>query len=194
MLHSDFWMWFNEGWKHIISVSALDHILYIVALCVAFTLKDFKKIIIIVTAFTIGHSITLLLVSTNIIDINTKWVEFCIPITIAITALLNIVRKSEKPLPLYILYSMAVFFGFIHGMAYGVNSISSLYTTNEIIPLALAFNLGVEVGQLIVVIVTVFFIWVVIKQLKFDEKVWRIFLSSIILVYAIYLAIKNNPF
>jgi hydrogenase/urease accessory protein HupE len=193
MLHSDFSMWFNEGWKHILTLNALDHILYVVALCISFSLSDWKKILVLITAFTIGHSITLLLVTLNILDINTKWVEFCIPITIAITALLNIIRNKNKQHPLYLLYSFALFFGFIHGMAYGVNSISSLYSTSEIIPLTLAFNLGIELGQLAIVLIILLLNWVVLVQLKFNEKIWRIFLSSIILVYAVYLAINNLP-
>jgi hydrogenase/urease accessory protein HupE len=193
MLHSDFWMWWNQGWQHIISLSALDHILYVVALCLAFTTKDWKKILLLITAFTIGHCATLILVSVGVIDINTKWVEICIPITIAITALLNIIRKNNKQHPLYIMYSFALFFGLIHGMAYGVNSISSLYNNNEVLPLTLAFNLGVEVGQIAIVIATLYLNWAVTKQLGFNEKIWRIFLSSIILVYAIYLAINNIP-
>lgn len=192
-MSTDFNMWFLEGSHHILTLDALDHILYILALCLAYQLNDWKKMLLLITAFTIGHSITLLLVSLQMVNINSKWVEFFIPITIAITALLNIVYQKDMNRPSVILYSLALFFGFIHGMAYGANTIGSLYAGKEAVWLVLAFNLGVEVAQILVVISFSLLTYCVVNIIQLPRKYWKISLSSIILVYSIFLTIKNLP-
>jgi HupE / UreJ protein len=190
---NDFTFWFKEGTHHILNIEALDHILYIVVLAIAFTLKQWKKVLLLITAFTLGHSVTLYLTSLQYIDIKTNWVEFFIPITIAVTAFTNMLQKEAQPSNIVIKYLLALFFGFIHGMAYGANSIGSLYSGNEAIRLIFAFNIGVELAQIIIVGITLTLSYFIIYILKVNKNYWKISLSSIILVYAVYLAIKNLP-
>jgi hypothetical protein len=189
----DFSIWLNQGLQHILSFSALDHIFYITLLSISFPIKEWKKIVILVTAFTIGHSLTLILVSFQIITIDQKWVEFLIPITIAITALLQILSKKTTPIQVYYLYILSLFFGLIHGMAYGANSIASLYNGKEMLWLIFAFNLGVEVAQICIVLIVFLMFYIIEKYLKKYTSIIKISLSSIILVYAIFLAIKHLP-
>jgi hydrogenase/urease accessory protein HupE len=183
--------WFNQGLSHILSWSALDHILYIGALCICFSYRDWKKVCLLITAFTLGHSITLYLTSLDYISINTKWVEFCIPITISITALLTIFQKTNNHQKLSMLYILALFFGFIHGMAYGANSIGSLYKGSQAVWLVLAFNVGVELGQLMVVLAVLFISYLATIFIK--KTYWQKGSSALILLYATYLTIKNIP-
>jgi hydrogenase/urease accessory protein HupE len=183
--------WFAQGIEHILSWQSLDHILYISALCIGFSVKDWKKLGILITAFTLGHSITLYLTSLDYVTINTQLVEFCIPITIAVTALLNIFSKTNSQQKLSTLYVLVLFFGFIHGMAYGANSIGSLYKGAQAVWLVLAFNVGVEIGQL--VIVTTMLILSYFITLKIKKNYWQKAGSLLIFIYAIYLAIKNIP-
>ncbi len=190
---TDFTFWFKEGIHHILNIEALDHILYIVALTLVFNIKEWRKVLFIITAFTIGHSITLFLTSLQYIDIKTNWVEFFIPVTIAITAITNITKKETTNNSIYIKYLLALFFGFIHGMAFGANSITSLYNGNEALQLVFAFNIGVEIAQLIIVILTLLLGYFVINILKLHKNIWKISLSSFILIYAVNLAIKNLP-
>ena len=93
---SDFAFYFKLGWQHIISTDALDHQLFILALACVYTLKDIKRVLILVTAFTIGHSLTLALSVTDVIRFPSKWVEFLIPCTIFITALNNLCSKYVR--------------------------------------------------------------------------------------------------
>ncbi len=192
-MDSNFQFWFQYGIQHILSIDAVDHILYITALCIAFNLKSYKKILELITAFTIGHSITLLLTALNYININTSWVEFAIPLTIASTCVVNMINHNKLKQPILFQYSTALFFGFIHGMAYGAISVSSLYSGSEAVLLVLAFNLGVELAQLLVVTIVLSVSYIVVTKLKLPNKYWVLCLSSIILCYAIYLAIKNIP-
>ncbi|MBL7727047.1 MAG: HupE/UreJ family protein [Dinghuibacter sp.] len=194
MFHPDFGLWFNEGVRHILSAGALDHILFITALCIAYRVGEWKKTVLLVTAFTIGHSITLAAVALRYIQVNSAWVEFAIPLTIAFTAARQVFqpRTSAKADP--VLYGTALIFGFIHGMAYGANPIGSLYTVREAVPLVLGFNLGIELAQLVVVAVVMLLSYLVVRLCKLPERKWQLLLSSCILIYAVYLCIKNNPF
>ncbi len=189
----DFKLWFEEGVKHILTLSALDHILYLIALCLCFSIRDWKKVLVLITAFTIGHSITLFLTTLEYISINTKLVEFCIPLTIASTAIINMLQKENNTQRIGFLYVLALFFGFIHGMAYGVNAIGSLYTGQEAIINVLGFNIGIELAQLLIVLVILMLSYLFITIIKINKNYWRIGISSIILVYAVYLSFQNFP-
>ena len=108
----DFLFYLNLGWEHIISLDALDHQLFVLALIAVYSFNDIKKILILVTAFTIGHSITLALSTFNIVRINSAWVEFLIPLTIVITSLDNILMKNKKNTLMKANYYLALIFGF----------------------------------------------------------------------------------
>ena len=90
---SDFGFYFSLGWEHIISWDALDHQLFILALAAIYLLKDWRQVLVLVTAFTIGHSLTLALTVLNIIHFPSDWIEFLIPCTIVATAITNLFQK-----------------------------------------------------------------------------------------------------
>src|ERR1700710_1660029 len=115
---SDFAFYFKLGWEHIISKDALDHQLFILALACVYTIKDIRRVLILVTAFTIGHSLTLALSVYDIIRFPSKWVEFLIPCTIVITAISNLFQKKFTPKSIRINYFLALFFGLVHGMGF----------------------------------------------------------------------------
>ncbi len=186
-----FTFWYTLGIEHILAWDGLDHILYVVALSLHFNTTQWRKLLVAITAFTVGHCITLYLTALDIISINTAWVELCIPITIAITALINICTTSKVKY-LYI-YLLAVFFGFIHGMAYGASAVAAFAQGADAVYYLLAFNIGVELGQIIVVAITLGIAYIVLHIAKLPLRIWQVSLSSIILVYAIYLTIKNLP-
>jgi len=149
---NDFKLYFGLGTEHILTWEALDHILFVTALCLRYGWKDWKKVAVLVTAFTIGHSITLALSALSYINVPTKWIEFFIPITIAITAINNILQKQgEQPKGLPVIYFFALFFGLIHGLAYA-SSFLDLEGKQDLVAHLLAFNLGIELAQLLVVV------------------------------------------
>ena len=114
----DFGLYFELGWEHIIGKNALDHQLFIAALAAIYLLKDWKQVLILVTAFTIGHSLTLALSVLDVIRVPGEWVEFLIPLTIVITACTNLFQKEFTPRTIRINYFLALFFGLIHGMGF----------------------------------------------------------------------------
>jgi hypothetical protein len=148
---NEFVMYFQMGWQHIVDWEGMDHILFIAALCAVYLLEDWRKVLVLVTAFTIGHSITLALSVTNVVFIKSSVIEFLIPVTIAITAFSNVIRKQTVPNKLQINYFFAGFFGLIHGMGFSGYLKSLLGTQTNIVRPLLAFNLGLEFGQIMIV-------------------------------------------
>src|SRR5258708_33855156 len=116
MKMQDFAFYFSWGWSHIISRDALDHQLFIAVLSAIYLLKDWKQVLVLVTAFTIGHSLTLALSVFDLVRFNRNWVEFLIPCTVVITAISNLMQKKFTPKSIPINYFLAIFFGLIHGM------------------------------------------------------------------------------
>lgn len=188
--------YFTLGWEHIISWDALDHLLFLLALTAGYTVKDLKKVIILVTAFTIGHCITLLLGGFFGAIISEKWVEFLIPLTIVLTAILGIFRsqKSNTHIPDLALYLSAAGFGLIHGMGFA-STARVLISSHESLLLALlGFNIGVESGQLVVVSLLLIASSVVLNVFKISQKYWVIAVCSIVLVLALKICAERIPF
>src|SRR5215211_4882222 len=148
----DFWLYFQLGLEHILDWQGYDHMLFIAALCLRYLLKDWRKVLILVTAFTIGHSITLALSVLSYINIPSAWIEFLIPVTIVITALSNLFQPNTEPKRKFpLIYFYALFFGLIHGLGFSNYLKSLLGRGTSVVSELLAFNLGLEAGQLIIV-------------------------------------------
>jgi len=190
---SDFGFYFKLGWEHIISVGALDHQLFILALAAIYILKDWKQVLILVTAFTIGHSITLALSVFDIIRFSAKWVEFLIPCTIVFTAIINLFQKKFTPRSVRINYFLALFFGLIHGMGFA-NSIRFMLASDQSIGWGLfGFNIGLEVGQIAVVLSILLFSTILISLFKVNRRDWVIFASAGIFGLALKMALERIP-
>lgn len=190
---NDFAFFFNLGWEHIISSDALDHQLFILALSAIYLVNDWKKVLILVTAFTIGHSLTLALSAFEIIWVSSNWVEFLIPLTIVITSFLNLI-KTEKHYGQYKLqYALALFFGLIHGLGFANTIRLMLVKTQSITMPLLSFNIGLEVGQLIVVGLILLMSYLIVNKLKLKRKWWVWSLSAIAFCVAGYICIERWP-
>src|ERR1700733_12432117 len=141
---NEFKLYFGLGTDHILTWEALDHILFVAALCLRYLIKDWRKVVVLVTAFTIGHSITLALSALGLVQVATRWIEFLIPLTIVATAINNMVQKTgqvDHPSRLPLIYFFALFFGLIHGLAFA-SSFLSLEGREGLVLHLLAFNLG----------------------------------------------------
>ena len=190
----DFVFYFPWGWKHIISWDALDHQLFIAALTAIYLLKDWRQVLILVTAFTIGHSLTLALSVFDIVRFNRNWVEFLIPCTIVITAISNLFQKKFTPRSIRINYFLALFFGLIHGMGFA-NAIRITLATGQNIGWGLfGFNLGLEAGQIVIVLIILIVSKIVQELLKVNRREWVIFLSAAVFSLALKMAIERIPF
>ena len=170
---------FITGWEHIVDINAYDHLLFVMTLCAAFQLKQWRQILVIITAFTIGHSCTLILSSLKLVPSNSAIIETLIPITIMITAIANIVnyKKENKKSDVRVKYGIALAFGLIHGLAFANNFKFMLMSDDIVMPL-FVFNLGIEIGQLFIVLLFMIVLWLysyVLKKKHFD---WNLFFSG----------------
>ena len=189
----DFLFYLQLGWEHIISKDALDHQLFILALIAIFSFRDWKKVLILVTAFTIGHSLTLVLSALDVFRFPSDWVEFLIPCTIVFTALDNIIfSKNEKKL-IQLNYYLALLFGLIHGMGFA-NSVRMMLASEQDITLPLfGFNVGLELGQIVVVAIALFLHYIFSEVLKLSNKIWIYIISVPIFIFALKMALERIP-
>lgn len=176
---SDFSLYFQLGISHISDLKGYDHILFIVALCAAYAFSEWRKVLILVTAFTIGHSLTLALSTLRYLVVPSAIIEFLIPVTILFTALSNVIQKQDRPGNKSILnYALALFFGLIHGMGFS-NYLRQLMgmEDNIFVPL-LAFNLGLELGQVLIVGAFALLSFFILSLFKYPHREWKIFVSG----------------
>ena len=189
----DFSMYFGLGWDHIISRDALDHILFILALAVIYRFEDWRRVVILVTAFTIGHFLTLILSVTDVIRANSEWVEFLIPLTIVITALFNLLKPSLQSVTNAFPYILALSFGLIHGLGYA-NAIRFLLVEEQSLGWSLfAFNLGLEIGQIVVVLAALIIGELVLRYTPLQRRYWVVIVSSIVILVAMNMVIDRIP-
>ncbi len=190
----DFIFYLKLGWEHIISLDALDHQLFVLVLVAVYSFGDWKKILVLVTAFTIGHSITLALSTLDIIRISSDWVEFLIPLTIVITAFDNIIFKGNQSKLMRINYFLALFFGLIHGMGFANTARMMLAKEQNLFMPLLGFNIGLELGQIVVVTAFLMLLFVVIKIFRVHKKDWIMFISSGVFALALKMTLERLPF
>ena len=173
-------LYLKLGFDHILDLAGFDHMLFLVALCAVYRLDQWKRLLVLVTAFTIGHSVTLALSAFGTITIPSEIIEFLIPTTILITALQNVVNRpsSESATGMRKHYAMALFFGFIHGMGFS-NYFRALLMSDDNITLPLlGFNLGIEIGQLVIVGIIVSIAYALNRVLAVKQRDWNLFVSG----------------
>lgn len=185
------WNYFKLGFEHILDLNGYDHILFLIALCLPFVLKDWKKVLLLATAFTIGHSITLACVTFDLLKVSFSLVEFLIPVTIAFTALYDLINKNKR---IKMSYFWALFFGFIHGMGFSNFLRSSVIPGEEsqLVYQLLVFNIGIEIGQIIIVILTLCALTLIQRLTKeykiFKRPAYIVILGIAIAAWSLYMA------
>lgn len=190
---SDFIFYFKLGWEHIITIEALDHIFFIMALAAIYLIRDWRQVIILITAFTIGHTITLVLSSLQIVEVPSSWVEFLIPCTIVFTALSNLFQKTFTPKAIRINYFLALFFGLIHGLAFA-NTLRMLLASDQSFAWSMfSFSIGLEFGQIAIVFLILLLAQFFVGFAKIARRDWVIFLSSAVMALALQMAIERWP-
>lgn len=191
---NDFSLYFPLGVEHILSFSALDHILFITALCIRYQWQNWRQLLVLVTAFTIGHSVTLALSTLNIISLPTALTEFFIALTIFITALNNLSKKSLQPNTKYpLIYFYALFFGLIHGLGFSSLLKNMLGKNENILGELLSFNLGIEVAQLVVVTVILTLSFIFVSLLRRNRREYIVFVSGGIAALAVEMIVTRFP-
>lgn len=190
-----FQLYLKLGINHIIDIQGYDHVLFIIALCIVYPVKHWQKLVLLITAFTLGHTITLALATFEILNISTNLIEFLIPATIFFTAFMNLIQKSEKIHNFYhnIKYIAALFFGLIHGLGFS-NYLQSLLGKEESIILPLfAFNLGIEIGQLLVLSLILGLTLIFVDLFGIKRREWIIGFSGAAIGISIILMLERIP-
>jgi len=187
---SQFEMYLRLGFQHIIDVHGYDHIVFVLVLCAAYSLNQITKVLILITAFTIGHSLTLALSTLNIVTIPSDIIEFLIPATILVTALSNVLplRAGNRRF----IYVTTLFFGLIHGLGFS-NYLKELMgrESNILTPL-LAFNIGLELGQILILSIYFLIMLGTVYLFKVRHDFWRIYVSGAGFGIALILLIENK--
>ena len=168
------------GFEHIANLNGYDHILFLVVLCAVYQINQWRNILILVTAFTIGHSITLFIVSLDFFSIPSRIIKLLIPVTILITSLQNVIniKQIENSTRMGKNYFMALFFGLIHGMDFSNYFKALIMSPDEIVIPLLGFNIGIELGQLLIVLFIVLISFIFLNIIKIKHLKWNLFISG----------------
>ncbi|MEO8534432.1 MAG: HupE/UreJ family protein [Flavobacterium sp.] len=191
---SQFWIYFQIGLKHVLDIHAYDHVLFLIALTVPYTFKDWKRILLLVSVFTIGHTVALVLSVFGVIAVKVNIVELLIPITILITALYHLFTagKASKNDGLNLIFFVTLFFGIIHGLGFSnyFKTILGGSATSKLLPLG-EFALGIEVAQLVVVFVALLLSYIVQTVFRFSKRDWALVMSAFIIGVVIPMIIDS---
>ena len=191
---SQFWIYFQIGLKHVLDINAYDHVLFLIALTVPYLFKDWKRIFLLVSIFTVGHTLALILSVYGIIAIKVNTVEFLIPITILVTALYHFFTagKTSKNDSINLVFFITLFFGIIHGLGFSnyFKTILGGSATSKLLPLG-EFALGIEAAQLIVVFVVLVISYIVQTVFRFSKRDWALVMSAFVIGVVIPMIIES---
>lgn len=192
---SEFWIYFQIGLKHVLDINAYDHVLFLIALTIPYAFKDWKRILLLVTVFTVGHTLALLLSVFGIIAVKANIVEFLIPITILITAVFHLFTagKASKNESVNLIFFVTLFFGIIHGLGFSnyFKTILGGTASSKLVPL-LEFALGIEVAQLIVVFVVLIVSYIVQTVFRFSKRDWALVMSAFVIGVVIPMIVEST--
>ena len=191
---NDWQIWFTTGIEHILDLNGYDHMLFVGLLVFTYPVSEWKKLIWLITAFTFGHSLTLALSVTNIIKVPQQYTEVLIILTIIFTAIYLLFTSKNTAKGGSVIYLIICCFGLIHGLGFSYLLKAMLGTNESIFTPLLMFNLGLEVGQIVVVILMVLVLLLIGKFAKTIEWHFKVVTISVILVVALilcYLRVLN---
>lgn len=190
---NSFQLYFQLGLQHILDIHGYDHILFVLALCAVYIPRDWRKIVVLVTAFTIGHSLTLALATFKVVQVNSDLIEFLIPVTIAITSFITILRpRPSSGKGININYAFALVFGLIHGLGFSNYLRGLLGKEASIWQPLLAFNLGLELGQLVIVGVFLLVTSILVGIAGVSRKEWTLIVASMVFGVALMLMLETK--
>ncbi|MDG1105774.1 MAG: HupE/UreJ family protein [Cyclobacteriaceae bacterium] len=194
---SEFRLYLDLGVFHILDFAGYDHMLFVMAIATIYLINDWRKVLVLVTAFTIGHSITLALATLELIKYDLELIEFLIPLTISITALANLFTRDRRRFEVtqrkgYINYFFAGFFGTIHGLGFSSYLKVLLGAEQNIIKPLFAFNIGLEIGQMVIMILFLMLSTVFVDFFGVDRRDWKLIISSIILGISVTLILGTD--
>ncbi|MDO1501926.1 HupE/UreJ family protein [Winogradskyella maritima] len=192
----EFWFNVKYGINHVLDVNGHDHVLFLMVLAVPYLFKDWKRVLLLVSLFTLGHTLSLVLAAYDVVSVNGKLVEFLIPVTILIMAVYNVFTagKKDKGKSVGLLLFSALFFGLIHGLGFAREFTMVFGDSDNKVLSLVEFALGIEIAQIIIVFVVLFFGFLFQTLFRFSRRDWVMVLSSVVVGLVIPMLIENNIF
>lgn len=191
----EFWFNVQYGINHVLDINAYDHVLFLIVLTIPYLFKDWKRVLLLVSVFTLGHTLSLVLAAYNVVQVNGELVEFLIPITILIVALFNVFTagKGAQKEKIGVLFFSTLFFGLVHGLGFAREfQILVGGTGNKLITL-LEFALGIEMAQIIIVFIVLFLGYLIQTIFRFSKRDWIMVISAMVVGLVIPM-IMNSDF
>lgn len=190
----NFWFNVEYGINHVLDINAYDHVLFLIVLTVPYVFKDWKRVLLLVSLFTLGHTLSLVLAAYNVVSVNATMVEFLIPITILIVALFNVFTsgKGAQREKVGILFLSTLFFGLVHGLGFAREFQMLLGDTDNKLILLLEFALGIEIAQVIIVFIVLFLGYVVQTIFRFTKRDWIMVISAIVVGLVIPMILNSD--
>jgi hypothetical protein len=190
----DFWFNVQYGVNHVLDINGYDHVLFLIVLTIPYLFKDWKRVLVLVSVFTLGHTLSLVLAAYSVVSVNGKLVEFLIPITILIVAVFNVFTagKNSKTEKLGVLFFSTLFFGLVHGLGFAREFKMMVgHSENKFITL-LEFALGIEFAQIIIVFVVLFIGFLMQTVFRFSKRDWIMVVSAIVIGLVIPMILNSD--
>ena len=192
---SEFWIYFQIGLKHVLDINAYDHVLFLMALAIPYSFKDWKRILLLVSLFTLGHTVALVLSVFEIVTVKAHIVELLILVTILLTAVFNLFNsgKSAKNNKVSMVFFTTLFFGVIHGLGFSnyFKTILGGSALSKILPLA-EFALGIEGAQIAVVFAILILSYIAQTVFRFSKRDWTLVMSAFVIGVVVPMIIENE--
>lgn len=193
-MFENFWFNVQYGINHVLDIKAYDHVLFLIVLTVPYMFKDWKRVLLLVSIFTLGHTLSLVLATYNIISVKAQMVEFLIPITILVVALFNVFTsgKGAQKEKVGVLFLSTLFFGLIHGLGFAREFKMLLSDSDNKLILLLEFALGIELAQIIIVFVVLLLGYIMQTIFRFNKRDWIIVISAIVVGLVIPMILNSE--
>ncbi|APY08220.1 HupE / UreJ protein [Winogradskyella sp. J14-2] len=179
----NFWFNVKYGINHVLDPNGYDHVLFLMVLAVPYLFKDWKRVLLLVSMFTLGHTLSLVLAAYGVVSVDGKLVEFLIPVTILITAIYNVFTagKKDKGKQIGLLFFTTLFFGLIHGLGFAREFKMFAGQSENKVELLIEFALGIEIAQIIIVFIVLFLGFLFQTIFRFSRRDWVMVLSAIVI-------------
>ncbi|GGK13634.1 hypothetical protein GCM10007962_04870 [Yeosuana aromativorans] len=178
----NFWFNVQYGINHVLDINAYDHVLFLIVLTIPYLFKDWKRVFLLVSTFTIGHTVSLVLAAYDIVSVNGRLIEFLIPVTILIVAVFNVFTAGKGPQKskVGVLFFSTLFFGLIHGLGFAREFHMLAGKTDSKLALLVEFALGIEISQIIIVFCVLFLGYIMQTIFRFSRRDWMMVISAIV--------------
>lgn len=190
----NFWFNVEYGINHVLDPNAYDHILFLIVLTIPYVFKDWKRVLLLVSIFTLGHTLSLVLAAYNVVRVNAAVIEFLIPISILIVALFNVLTsgKGAQKEKIGVLFLSTLFFGLIHGLGFAREFQMLSRSSESKLLLLVEFALGIELAQVIVVFVILFLGYLFQTVFRFSKRDWIMVVSSVVIGLVIPMLLNHS--